>query len=520
LIESTFGNWTNEITLKIMARGKQLFQLTREGDGNHGLEPLIGCAARPALKFFMSTFLPCLAYEETELYSTDKNFVSAGIMEAANFKCEGCTNEAVLRDSMARSSVDFPTRDAFEKWKEWIIQTPKSAMEKSYWLLEQLTMPLFPLEVNANTYASIWEYLASCGFVKPRSVPSQFDKLCYWDLGAVATMVNLVDHCARHKPSYDSNDTLLCRTSYSWLSNSILADSPILMDLPTKARTVICVAFMDTHYAVLEIKRDSRQVVVYDGMDGTPDLISKLPKSRKDCSVLPAPDGVNEAADRYWKEYVFYLLRCFSLIGNNIDDLLAGSDNRSIVRAANSKCGDGDLWQIVTPPVLYTADWKQRLICQFDLYSCGRIALLHVMKLLGYPIQINYAKREATARPDPSVLINDNIVDWRQLIGEYWRDAVGSKSLHGYEVVDQEFWGFYVGYLGMTANKDGEESNKTNVNDHGACNNDNDHGARNNDKPPPNKSATSTSEGESMQLNFVSFVSEIGTHDRQHGNAS
>jgi hypothetical protein len=188
---------------------------------------------------------------------------------------------------------------------------------------------------------------------------------------------------------------------------------------PSKRSSVICIALEEFHYAVLEIKPASRQVVVYDGFDETPKYLERVEAGNTAIA--------NEAktADRVWRACAHRLLRVLRLTEeSNEFEIEVGSDKIDGVRKEGYICNGSEKWQVVTPPLVYD-DWRKRLIRQNDEYSCGRIAAIHVLNLLGQPpTPIWYADELAECRPISTELTLETIrPNWKTLFGKWLSEA-------------------------------------------------------------------------------------------------
>jgi hypothetical protein len=137
------------------------------------------------------------------------------------------------------------------------------------------------------------------------------------------------------------------------------------------------------------------------------------------------PEGYLRTADRNWHLHAFRLLKMLCLIQtDDICELEIGANNTSIVRDADFPCLYDEKWQIVTPPLVYQNDWRRRLIRQNDGFSCGRIAILHVLKLLGEEIEVQYEANPMECIPDTRDLtLNLLRPDWKHLFGQWLRDT-------------------------------------------------------------------------------------------------
>ena len=408
---------------QVLILGKQLF-MSMGSTNNNELEPVIGCCEKSTLQNFMDVFLPCITYEETDVYDTENGMCSFVVNNVLEILCPGCRQN--YETSVCNFAVDIPRRTAFEKWQRYISLTPLAARHSSYQKVQHM-VSCFPLTTVSGSYASLTDYF------QYRNVQTElfpFNKLCFWELTTVSMIAQVLLHDRGHHEI--ESGVRVCLSDGSSLERGF-DDHQQCRKLPEGTKSVICMVYEGTHNSVFEVRIASRQVVVYDGQDGTPKLLAKSKGSSS--LVCPAEsmevEGIEDAADEHWHLHAFRLLKMLQLIEtDDISELKIASLDSTIVRETDVACQGGEKWQIVTPPILYKHDWRERLICQNDGFSCGRIAILHLLKLLGEDIKIHYDDDPMKCIPHTETLTLDNLSrpNWKELIGKWLRDSMGSPT--------------------------------------------------------------------------------------------
>ena len=389
--------------------GKQLFGSICASAAKD-VKPLVGCAGKKTFKIFVDVLMQCLYKQEMSISATTEDWESIIYdAETIKLKCVGCMQHIILWWKFGSFDFGFPHGRVFDKWKRSLCVTPQLALKEAWETLESVA------GVNLRQY------------MVERGVPTDYfdgdcrvmDEVCHWDHFTVWRLVEMLQHM-KHD---EADKTIVCYSDSVTLDQF---DSEMKQfKIPSHVTCVICLAYLEKQHAVFDIRIPSRQVVVYDGYDGTPQLLGKT----KDNFLLDTLEDHYDPSDRFWWEYAQKLLRAFSLFQEASIDLEIGCNDFGIIRDENSVCSADATWQIVSPVLLYKNDWWHRLIRQFDTHSSGKIAVLHAKKLLGYPVEIEYCDNKESYIPNRDSLSVDSLIpNLKKAIGKWLQENMEYKD--------------------------------------------------------------------------------------------
>ena len=373
----------------------------------------IECVNRTTLTTFLTELVAVTGFILSDINSSADNVILCWPSEKSQIKLECCKCQDSLEQRMFLSFYrgEIPSPSAFKVWRNHFELTPGKLSKLCWQEIEAASSNAFSLS-RSDGSTTLTHHNLKALLVNKLNAPKKlwtgpFHHLfrpLFWDANTVSLLVEILFHDHHKKDLADKkNDVLVCcsdRQSLTCYDN----DEEKAMKGLTEAEkglkfhpkpfasnttTIICLAFQESHHAVFEIKRRSKLLVVYDGMDVAPTYSRKqIPKIFPDRETL---------ADVYWSEYAKTLLQRFGLTGKG-EQVAVGSDiQREEIRDGSTVCGVDELWQIQSVVFTYP-DWQKRLIRQNDGYSCGRIAVLHVKKLLGFDFEINYRTGDKAAR--------------------------------------------------------------------------------------------------------------------------
>ncbi len=376
---------------------------------------------------FVTALRSCLVYEELlgELYVGD----SLKIFYAENMP--SIYDEKRMYLSMV--SIDIPNPEFWGSWFKLIEMTPSSILVKSSQLVEKLFQ--FPLRVGDNHFNGLQQLREAnttvqkvvSGFEDDK-IPGTNDKnpgmikMCSLDLTSAIAILEL----------FQVSNTAPPGTILLYSTNVVIEQRMNdKLEMPGDTNRIVCLVYDEKihHYAVFEILLDERQVVVYDGEDGTPFLLRDEKRNRlhKPCKG----SNEKEAADRAWSETARRLLH---LLGVNqpitiASDVLTGT---TINEAS---------WRIAPVGLAREGDWESHLIRQFDGYSCGYIAILHIMKLMGRTIHTHFDQDVNKCVPqEPCQSLAEVLknMELKEAVGKWFARYSGNPS-----AVTSDFYEFY-----------------------------------------------------------------------------
>jgi len=372
-------------------RKKALSQITALKDSSTDHPAVIECTDAEVL----TEFLKCLVtltgvFLADILHDRDNTMVDCWVLdkEAIQLSCIACQTSLEWRIFVSQFRAKIPKSSALSVWKTHCQSTPQSLSPLCWEYISDTVVDCFPLLRRTRLYNSLEELLRSRGAGAElwNGPYEHLTSVLHWETTTVSMMVELLFH-AKHKTQtgLTAHPILVCYSDYETVSmldtDEQLQRYP--QPFPPETHTILCLVYKERHHAVFEIRRKAKLVIVYDGQDATANPES----THKD----------EEYADTYWSEYATQLLKRFRLLAaNNAICIGMYSDLRNVDHVA----GEDDEWQIQSVVSTYPLDWQQRLIRQFDFYSCGRIAVLHMKKLLGFELDIHYdVKNEDACRP-------------------------------------------------------------------------------------------------------------------------
>ena len=375
------------------AQERGLMKIRTLTTANQRHPSVIECLDKDTLTQFLTELISItgfiLAYPNTSgdnvLWSWE---TERSLIKLQCLKCQDSLNQRMFL-SFYRGQIPSPS--AWQVWENHFLLTPGS-LSKLCWEDIEAALPKrgTPTDINLKVL------LLKLGAKKKlwNSPHEHLFRPLFWDANTVALLGEILFHAyheqevARMKEReiivcYSDEMTLLKFEDHESEDPSGSWYPPPISPVTT---TILCVAYYLQHYAVFEIKLRSKLVVVYDGMDQTP-IYSGSKK-------IPQKVKREILADVFWSDYANKCLRRFRLIRRN-EEVAIGSDLQAeAYRNGNCVCGENDMWRIQSVVFTYRDDWDKRLIRQIDSYSCGRIAVLHVKKLLGFELDIHYHKQQ------------------------------------------------------------------------------------------------------------------------------
>jgi hypothetical protein len=246
---------------------------------------------------FITTFRVGLMFERmvASLYTNSEAFK---IFERVEGKVNNPMTKAV-RFRLAQITIDIFRSEFYDKWLSSLMLKPEELFLESITAMNELIhYPIHAGESVFHDLRSFHESTKSIGMIfDQEKTVSGFDKLCWLQHSSACTIVELL-HWKNELPK----ETMLFYTDevhMDWLlKDKILSE----ICIPTGVTRLICLSLERKHQAVFDIDTTSKEVVVYDGQDGSPELLSK--RKKMDTTRLAyAKAGEKEAADREWREY-------------------------------------------------------------------------------------------------------------------------------------------------------------------------------------------------------------------------
>jgi hypothetical protein len=385
---------------------------------------------------FLIALRACLAYEAkiADLYKDDCFTL---------FSEENVPSlEQEPRIYLSKVSIDIPNPKCFDKWLGLMDMTPAEVLFEANGLVKGLLTSLeIPLCFGANQFHDIEQLMAANATVR-KAVSGTDDnnsgiddnknpgiiKMCSLELTFAIVFLELFNVSIISPPGsmllYCTNVAINCHIN----------DNSARVEISEGTDRMICLVYDAEihHYGVFEILLKEKQVVVYDGEDGTPFLAKEKNGNR----LYQPPEGSvkRDAADRAWSEMASQLLFMLGQIDEPNVALLTIASNHLNATTAG--------WRVV-PVVLYREnDWKSHLIRQIDGYSCGYIAILHIMKLMGQSISTHFDNDQEKCVPqDPCQTMAGVLKTFKmkEAIGNWFAKYVGDPS----KVTNSEFCEYY-----------------------------------------------------------------------------
>jgi hypothetical protein len=379
---------------------------------------------------FLIALRACLAYEAkiADLYQDD-GFTVFGDENVPSLEHEP-------RIYLCKVTIDIPNPKYFDQsWLGLMDMTPATVLLEALDLVKGLLTSQFPLSVGGNQFHDIQELMDANATVR-KALSGTDDKktgiddnknpgiikMCSLELTVAIAILELFN-VSNVAPSgtmllYCSNVAMRCRIN----------DKSAKLEISEGTDRVICLVYNAEihHYGVFEILVKEKQVVVYDGEDGTPFLATEESGSVE-----------RDAADRAWSEMASRLLFLLGQIDDPNVALLTIASNHM-----NGTTNNPASWRVV-PVVLYREnDWRSHLIRQIDGYSCGYIAILHIMKLMGQSITTHFDDDQKKCVPEDPCLTMAGILktfNIKDAVGNWFAKHVGDPS----KLTNSEFCEYY-----------------------------------------------------------------------------
>ena len=152
---------------------------------------------------------------------------------------------------------------------------------------------------------------------------------------------------------------------------------------------VIAVGTIDNHHVVFEFLIESRKVIYYDPCDEAIKVKSKIK------SVCQPTDEEHHLYK--YITYVWLSLQVMRLVPTK-----GPLPERPLLASTKASGDTMDDWHLVSA-VLHFIDWEDHLIIQHDNHACGSIAVMHVLRLMGWQFDVRIPS-DRKCRSVPSYL--------------------------------------------------------------------------------------------------------------------
>jgi len=319
---------------------------------------------------FLSRLLYCIGrstYESAACCLDTKHFPHA------RNKCAMCQKSFVQNWEKTRD-ICLPPPSIFNVWASMQTTTPASIFTSA---MSKLNDFIGAVDIGEIHFDSFEEYLLT----KHPTIHAHYQRLhnihedmLYWDGIQVATILEVLIHDA-HGDSGIEEHTQLWSTSFNALNDDRLHDKSVNLSINSDTTAVLVTCLEGMHHFLLEVCLNTRQAIVFDGMDTLiPDAV-RLGKGGRD--KLIATD------ERELVKYVDLVLEALNLhIYENEKKLpvefwtgVAGyRDGLSILPNHTP-------WQVIST-ILADPDWDKYLIRQHNNHTCGPVTLLQLLRWL------------------------------------------------------------------------------------------------------------------------------------------
>ncbi len=242
-----------------------------------------------------------------------------------------------------------------------------------------------------------------------------------WETPTMLELVQLLLH------RYHPPPTTAIAFTHEQMLDTFLKEKRFLK-IPDHFDRIVCIACRKSHFVVLDVYKLSRQIFVYDGCDD-----SILDAGPCDDYLERASAGDFESTIGNWLPYCKKLLQLFSLettpkVGKAKPFTLkvATTMDTAQVRPVRHFFSPSakDKWLVMPAHLVLGREEAKNLIYQEDDFSCGPIALLHFMKVLGIPMPDGW---NAVDPHYASVVMS---LPWEEMIGAWLSDCFEPKFVH------------------------------------------------------------------------------------------
>ena len=295
--------------------------------------------------------------------------------------CNLCKSHSWKGNNNIQIDNFIPTQSEIESWIELLQLDTDQLLDIMETELNQVTGTF---ELEEESYEGVVQYIEdksplACDIY--REVKLKLSLLAYWDTSVLSFLLILALH-SHHPP----DGTALIYTSKTIMDEMIKNDD--FFDDEEGNKTfdrVIATIHKDNHHAVMEILIPSKQVLVYDG--GT-DVLNALIELSGDVKSLCHKKQNKWTAD-YWHDYATDLLHWLNIRTKGSTPAIKDINSPQSFRVVNKWASKQVPW-LLGPAYLFPlpggTSW-QKVIHQFDGFSCGPIAALHVLMLCGFPLR-------------------------------------------------------------------------------------------------------------------------------------
>ena len=291
-------------------------------------------------KEFLEGYMYCVArnWQERMLGAPDL----VDVYNGPNVCPQCATWQMDLREADWRRELIYrpmPIASHIDKWVEWRAKTPKEVVAFAKEVLSVAAPKIDHKEVAAMD----------------RGLQMKLAAICYWDVTHVIGVAECVLHSLhpKEKVLYFPCDLRLAELE---------TVSKAAVWLQGDYNVMYITVNEDGHNALLEIEKPMKQVIYYDGYE-----------NRREKKTTTKDRRIRAAND--W----FLIVRCIlKLLG----ELKEGQEcELELEEARTITANPRDEWKLVSASLRYPKS-EDCLLAQNDTYSCGAIALIHLMKAL------------------------------------------------------------------------------------------------------------------------------------------
>lgn len=353
--------------------------------------------------------------------SREARLVSSDAMHCYEFgaiKCEACKQCQIAGLPPMEQFVTIPLPHAHAEYKKMLCYNQELIVKEAVKIWDECTGSK---TFGNESFCGVADYLQK----KHDEIYDEiFEKLatvtaneCCWHVTAMFELVQLLTHKYHPPPA-----TAIVCTNSKMLR--MLLEQEIVVKVPNRFERIVCTAHENNHHVILDVRRLSRQIFVYDGCD--PSLA--VDEEKTDSNVKRTATGsLVHTFEPYCKDLltIFSLLKTVPKIKKSRPSTLAvasttkAEDIRDVKRTIAP--GAKDKWLLVPAQLFQEDGVSKKLIWQDDRYSCGPIAILHLMMALGIAWPTTGLNVE---EPDYASVVMS--LPWDDMIGEWLKDCLNS----------------------------------------------------------------------------------------------
>lgn len=341
-------------------------------------------------QFMRSVTTIMMMREKDEKFDFSRDVFAFSTTSLMDINCEVCAKARIGGLDSSRQ-IQLPLAGALDRWIEYLSFDGEYFFSFAHEAWNNLTRVIDDGDVvfagasrylNENHREIFDDVFDGIGTV--------ISSLCKWELSIVEFLVQIISHYFHPPP-----DTAIACTNNvqmtCFVQDSHLIMCSILPPAPTITR-IICTCLaagadveVRDHHVVMDVHVPSRQVFLYDGCDETIEVWKDEYGGKASAKSKLKSSCVEE-----WMKYCNEMLTMIQLLpekrgrGRKTLNVVATSSPKDL-RPLDKVCCSRAKWQLM--PAHLVLDIDPSVICeQKDTYSCGAIAVTHVLHLLGHVV--------------------------------------------------------------------------------------------------------------------------------------